>query len=258
MESVSHSGRETAYRLVEGHGDGPTTLYIHGSGGTHRVWARQYAPAGPVHPAIALDLSGHGESSDIDTPPGPETLRAYADDVAAVARETDASVLVGNSLGGAVVLAVLRDGLLDLDGVVLAGTGAKLAVHETLRTQLCEDFPAAIETLHQNGLLATDDPKLHEQSRTQLRETGQAVTLRDFLTCHQFDIRGTLSELDTPALALVGEEDTLTPPSYHEYLADKLPDCRYVELPGAAHLAMLDAPVAFNEAVATFVQDLAE
>jgi len=255
MEYVTHDGRETAYRSVRAAGDGPTVLYVHGSGGTHRVWAHQYAPAGPVHPAVALDLSGHGDSADIDAEPGPGTLRAYAADVSAVARATGASVLVGNSLGGAVVLAILRDGLLDPDGVVLAGTGAKLAVHESLRTQLRADFPAAVGTLH-DDLLATADPELREQSRAQLRETGREVTLRDFLTCHRFDVRDCLGDLATPALAVVGDRDRLTPRSSHEYLARHLPNCELVVLPDAAHLAMLDRPTAFNDALAAFVEGL--
>jgi len=252
MERVSHDGRETAYRIVRADGDGPTVLYVHGSGGTHRVWAHQYAPSGPAHPAVALDLSGHGESTDVDTDPGPGTLRAYAADVCAVARVTGASVLVGNSLGGAVVLAILRDDLLDPAAVVLAGTGAKLAVHESLRTQLRGDFPGAVEMLHDDGLLATADPRLNEESRTQLRETGREVTLRDFLTCHQFDVRDCLGDLPTPALAVVGDEDSLTPPSSHEYLAAHLPDCELTVLSDAAHLAMLDRPAAFNDALAAF------
>ena len=98
METVTHDGRETAYRLARPEGPGPTTLYVHGSGGNHRLWAAQYGPDGPAHPAVAVDLSGHGESEDIDTDPGPATLSAYAADVAAVAEATDAAVLTGNSL----------------------------------------------------------------------------------------------------------------------------------------------------------------
>jgi 3-oxoadipate enol-lactonase len=157
-----------------------------------------------------VDLSGHGDSADIDTPPGPETLAAYAADVAAVASGVDADVLVGNSLGGAVVF----------------------------------------ETLHADSrLLHNPDETLREQSVDVLRSVGRRVTRRDFLTCHTFDVRDRLDEVDVPALAVVGEHDSLTPPSYHEYLAAELPDCSLTVIEDAAHLAMLEQPAAFNDAV---------
>ena len=59
--------------------------------------------------------------------------------------------------------------------------------------------------------------------------------------------------VSTPALAVVGAHDRLTPPWYHEALAEGLPDCGLVTLPDAAHLAMLETPAAFNEALTAFL-----
>ena len=255
MKHVAHSGRETAYRHTRPDGDGPTTLYVHGSGGTHQLWVHQYGPRGPAHPAVALDLSGHGDSTDIDTEPGPETLAAYAADVAAVARATDADVLVGNSLGGAVLFEVVLEGHYEPSGVVFAGTGAKLAVHESVRTLLAEEFEQVIDMLHQaSWLFADPDPALLEQSKATLLATGQEVTRRDLLTCHTFDVRDRLGELEMPALAVVGEDDSLTPPAYHDYLSTHIPGCERATIENAAHLAMLEQPEAFNATLETFVR----
>jgi pimeloyl-ACP methyl ester carboxylesterase len=255
METVSHDGRETAYRLV---GSGPARiLYVHGSGATHRVWAAQYGPDGPARPATALDLSGHGDSDDVDTAPGPATLDAYARDVTAVAEAAGADVLVGTSLGGAVCLHVALETPFDPAGLVLAGTGAKLAVHEDLRAWLADDFERAVEFLHgPDRLFHNADKRVVERSTDELRETGQAVTRRDFLTCHRFDVRDRLAEIGTPALAVVGEHDRLTPPAYHEHLADNMPACEYVEVGSAAHLAMAERPDAFNRPVERFLDSV--
>jgi 3-oxoadipate enol-lactonase len=252
MDSVTHHGRRTAYRTV---GDGPARiLYVHGSGATHRLWGHQYAPDGPASPAVALDLSGHGESADVDAEPGPETLDAYAEDVVAVARETGADVLVGNSLGGAVVLTVALDTAFDPEGLVLAGTGAKLAVKEELRTMLDDDFETAVDVLHGENMLFHDpDDRTLARSKETMRAVGQRITRRDFLACHTFDVRDRLDELSVPALAVVGEHDSLTPPTYHEYLAEELPDCEYATIEGAAHLAMAERPDAFNDTVSRFL-----
>jgi len=256
METVTHDGRETAYRLTRPDAEGPTALYVHGSGGTHHVWAAQYGPDGPTHPAAALDLSGHGASEDIETDPGPETLRAYGADVAAVARATGADVLVGNSLGGAVVQHVLLADRVDVSAAVLAGTGAKLAVTEELRTWLAEDFERAIDALHGEDMLFHDaDERTEQRSRETMREVGRAVTERDFLTCHTFDVRDRVGELDVSLLALVGEHDRLTPPAYHEYYVENAPDATLSVLADAAHLAMVEQPGAFSGAVASVLED---
>jgi len=81
---------------------------------------------------------------------------------------------------------------------------------------------------------------------------GQAVTRRDFETCHRFDVRDRLSEIDVPTLAVCGEHDHLTPPAYHESLAAKVPAATMAMVPKAAHLAMAERPTAFNEALAGF------
>jgi len=256
METISHDGRETAYRVARPDGEGPTVLYVHGSGGNHRVWARQYGPDGPSHPAVALNLSGHGESATVDTEPGPSTLDAYARDVAAVARETDAEVLVGNSLGGAVLFRTVLDDRYTPEAAVFAGSGAKLAVHERIRSMLADDYEAVIEFLHEGSrLLYRPEADRLEQSTAAMREAGQAITRRDYLSCHTFDVRDSLDEFDVPALALVGEHDGLTPPSYHEYLAEELPDCELSVVEDAAHLAMIEQPEAFNEALRTFIEE---
>ena len=256
METVTHHGRTTAYRLARPDAAGPTALYVHGSGASHAVWAAQYGPDGPTHPAVAVDLSGHGESEDVDTEAGPATLDAYADDVLAVARTTGADVLIGNSLGGAVVQHVLLERKWVPAAAVLAGSGAKLAVRDDLREWLTADFDRAVEFLHGVGrLFQHPTERMRERSVAEMRATGQAVTARDYLTCHRFDVRDRVSDIDVPVLAVVGEEDHLTPVAYHEFFAEELPNCTLSVIPDAAHLAMVERPAAFNEAVAAFLAD---
>lgn len=252
MDTVSHDGRTTAYRRTD-FGDGPRVCYIHGAGGSHEVWVEQYGDhEGP--PAVAVDLSGHGDSDDVATDHGTETLDAYADDVVAVCEETDATVLCGNSMGGAVAMWVALERDIDLEGLVLSDTGAKLGVDEGFRESLARNFESAVASLHTPKTLFFDpDDDLVEVSKRGLLTTGQSVTIRDFETCDRFDIRDRLEELTTPALAICGEHDPLTPPSFHEYLEAELPDCQYVEIGATAHMPMLERPDVFNDAVRTFL-----
>lgn len=254
METVEHHGRTTAYRRPDV--DGRPVLFVHGSGADHRVWVHQYGRPDAAYAGVAVDLSGHGDSDDVDVdaPPGPATLDAYADDVLAVASAVGARVLVGNSLGGAVLLHVALERSFEADGFVLCGTGAKLGVREDLLDLLDGDFEAFVDTAHAPDVLFHDAPPDHEDaSRAAMAEVGPAVTRRDFRTCDGFDVRDRLGEIESPCLAITGEADLLTPPAFHEYLAEELPDCELALVPAAAHLSFLERPDAWNERLDTFL-----
>lgn len=252
---IDHHGRTTSYRRT---GDtGPTLVCVHGSGGTHAVWKGQLARLSSEYEVVALDLGGHGDSDDVDTDPGPETLAAYAADVLAVARETDADVLVGNSLGGAVVQHILLERDFDPAAAVLAGSGARLSVAEDLLGWLDEDFERAVEFLHgPDRLFHEPDERYLALSTEAMYDVGQSVTRRDYRTCDAFDVRGRLGEIEVPVLAVTGAHDQLTPPWFHEFLADELPEGRWETIPDAAHLSMLERPDAFNGVLEAFLDDV--
>ena len=257
MDRVTHHGRETAYRRSDRGGDGASLLFVHGSGGSHGVWKSQFR-LGTDRPVVALDLSGHGESDDVGAEPGYETLSAYVDDVLAVARETGARVLVGHSLGGAVALTAAVERELPLNGLVLTGTGARLAVLDDLLSWLDDDFDRAVEFLHAPDRLFHDpDDRLLDLSHEAMSDAGREVVRRDFRTAHAFDARDSLDEVTAPSLAVVGEYDRLTPPWYHESLAAEMPNCEMVAVGDAAHLAMLEHPEAFNDALSGFLDRVA-
>ena len=256
MKTIDHRGRETAYEYADRGGDGPPICFVHGSGGSSAVWKSQHRLA-DRYPVVAVDLSGHGASDDIDATPGYSTLSAYADDVIAVASETDARILCGSSLGGAVVLHIaIERADFEPEALILTATGAKLGVLEDLLTWLEHDFDRAIEFLHGEDSFFHDvDERLRERSIEQLQSCGREIVLRDFLTCHRFDVRDELSGIETPTLVIYGDRDRLTPPQYHEYLADEISNSTLVEIEDAAHLVMIERPARFNDAIDTFLTE---
>ena len=63
--------------------------------------------------------------------------------------------------------------------------------------------------------------------------------------CHAlsvFDVRDRLAEVAPPLRAIAGAEDTVTPPSRLQEVADQVPDGRLVVLDGVAHLAPVERP----------------
>lgn len=255
VPTVSHHGRKTAYEITPG--EGPTVCCVHGSGGDKAVWKAQRAHLGV--PVVALDLTGHGDSADANLEAGDSARAAYVDDTLAIVEDLDADVLVGNSLGGSVVLEALLDHEPDVQAAILVGAGAKLGVMESLRTWLASDWDRAIEFLHGPDRLFHDpDERLRKLSADAMRVVGQDVTKRDYLTRHEFDVRDRLDQLNQPILAFTGETDQLTPPRFHRFLSRECPRARSALVPNAAHLSMLEAPRAANRLISEFVGAVCE
>ena len=258
MERVSHHGRVTAYRHTDRSPSSSGVVFVHGSGATQELWSGQRELTSR-YPVVTLDLSGHGESTDIDATAGYATLSAYVDDVLAVLDATGSSVLVGNSLGGAVVMTALLEREPPVEAAVLTGTGGRLGVLDDLLEWLQTDFERAVDFLHGPDRLFHDpDPTVRDRSIATMRACGREVTYRDFLTCHRFDVRDRLGEITVPTLVVYGEHDQLTPPWFHEYLADELANATLAEIEDAAHLAMVERRQVFNEALATFLDETLE
>ncbi|HVE82825.1 MAG TPA: alpha/beta fold hydrolase, partial [Myxococcales bacterium] len=65
-----------------------------------------------------------------------------------------------------------------------------------------------------------------------------------------------LARFAGPSLVVVGQKDAITPPARAQELAKLLQGSKLVEIPGAGHLANLEAPGPVNEAMVEFVGSL--
>lgn len=225
-------------------------VFVHGSGGDGRVWRDQVAG---LANARAVTLPGHPDGARC------ETVEAASDWLHAElpAPGDEGRVLVGHSLGGAIVLQYALDHGTSLAGIVLIGSGARLRVHPaTLATlERCieepDDFPKVFEDWYR---------KLPEDFRRELHDLsmalGPACFLDDLRACHRFDVMDRLGEIDLPALALVGSDDAMTPPKYSAYLAEHLPRGELCVIEGGTHFVFAEQPEAVNRALGAFVASL--
>jgi pimeloyl-ACP methyl ester carboxylesterase len=62
-----------------------------------------------------------------------------------------------------------------------------------------------------------------------------------------------LAQVTVPTTIVVGDEDTVTPLSDAEHMQRAVAGSALVTIPGAGHMANLEAPDAFNEAMRTFL-----
>src|SRR6266511_2890273 len=119
-------------------GSGPPLLLVHGLGGAASNWMELAPLLAGRHRLLVPDLPGHGGSTAL---PAVSGLEPFADRVALVAEREGMlpAPVVGNSLGGMVVLrlALRRPG--DVQAVVLAGA-AGLSVGNVWGRQLLSIF----------------------------------------------------------------------------------------------------------------------
>jgi len=163
-------------------------------------------------------------------------------------------ILVGHSLGGAIVQLY---GLKYPDGVkalVLIGSGARLRVLPAYLTALEEiitDETAWRRYLEEE--YSTIDPEVRQALVEEGMQIGPAVTLNDYRCCDKFDIMDKVHTIKLPTLAICGSEDNKTPVKYTRYLADKIEAATQVVIDGASHWVHLEKPKEVNQAIDEFL-----
>jgi len=232
----------------------PSLLFIHGAGCNASVWEAQSEYFAGKHPIYLLELPGHGGSS----PEGEALISSYSAWVRLAASSLFAGkpfVLAGHSMGGAVVLETAVDPPETLTGIVLVGTGARLAVTRIIFQMLQEDPEAFFHTIGQFAFSPSTPIEKRELFVRTVRQCPRAVIFNDFKACDGFDIRNRLDRIRVPALILCGADDQLTPTKFSAYLQANIASSRLITIPEAGHLVMIEKPAAVNQAIETFLAE---
>lgn len=235
-------------------------VFLHAFPLNAAMWARQAEALAPRR-VLAPHFPGFG-----GRPPVEATLDTFA---RAVLTDMDAAgigraVVVGLSMGGytafrlhalapervaALVLADTRAGADDDAGRAKRTDQAARARREGVGWLADAMVPALLgETTRRErpGVVAQVRALVAQADAEGVARALEAMRARP-------DSTPDLARIRVPVLALVGEEDTLTPPAEARRIAESVPDGRLAVLPGVGHLANLEAPEAFDAALAEFV-----
>lgn len=248
---------------VEMRGDGPALLLVHGFPLDRTLWDHQVATLARWR-RIAPDLRGAGAS---DAPDAGYSMAAYADDLAKLLDRlrVDRAVVAGLSMGGYVAFEMWRRHRERVMGLILLDTRAEADNAEARRGRdemiaLARGRgSAAIAERMVPRLLGRStqqaQPQLVEQVRGVVLGTpvdglvGALTAMRD-----RSDSASLLPSIDVPTLVVVGEEDVLTPPALSRAMAAAIPAAGVTAIPGAGHLAPLEAPTAVSRVIAQFLE----
>lgn len=228
----------------------PSILLVHGSGGYKELYRQQITGLSGRANAAAIDLPGHGDT------PGPG-LTEVSDYAAWLARFLAAGpvrpVVLGHSLGGAVALQTALDHPELLSGLILMGSGARLRVMPQFLAGLAENYQATIQGGLSFSYADGADPTLVAEGIKNMLNTPAELVFGDFSACDRFDVMDRVAGVTLPTMALVGDQDRLTPLKYSQHLATVMPNCRVKVIAGAGHMTNLERPGEVTEAIAEFL-----
>jgi pimeloyl-ACP methyl ester carboxylesterase len=221
-------------------------ILVHGAGGSRLDWPKSLRRL-PVANTIVLDLPGHGKSAG----PARQSIADYAKVAVAFmdALRLNEALLMGHSMGGAVVQQLALDYPDRVVGLILIGTGAKLRVHPLILDRILSD-QSAVANLLAEWFWSPDTPADVRQMTVEGNMAVDPQTLfHDYAACDAFDIRSRLHEIRAPVLVISGDQDRMTPVNYGEYLREHLPLAELVVIKGGGHMMALEQPDLVAEAV---------
>jgi 3-oxoadipate enol-lactonase len=237
-------------------GEGTPLVLLHGVGSVARTWDAQLAELSDRWRCIAVDLRGSGESRA----PAPSiSIDAFAADAAELVRALDGPAHVcGLSLGGVVALRLAATEPEAVRSLVIADSwayhpAAAAALPERLRVIDATDMDELARQRMPAVYGPAAPPALVERGIAAMAAKDRACYRRSNEVLWGTDLREEALRIRAPALVLVGERDTVTPPPLSEELASLLPDARYALIPDAGHLSNEENPAAFNVAVREFL-----
>ncbi len=220
------------------------------------LWSAVAAALADDFQVVGWDLPGHGTNSDSDPDLGTVSVASLAADVleAVDALGTDlrppAFHYAGDSVGGAVGLRLLLDAPERVLSATLLCTGARIGTAESWQERIdsirASGTPALVTSSAERWFgpgFVDREPAAASALLHALSDADDAGYAAVCGALAEHDVRDRLGEIRGRVLAIAGSHDVATPPATVREIADGVPGARYVELPGVAHLAPVEAPV---------------
>jgi 3-oxoadipate enol-lactonase len=227
-------------------GTGVPVLLVHGYPLDHTIWLPLVPFLKDQARLILPDLRGFGRSP---IPDGPSSMRIYAEDLLRMmdGLRIEKVVIGGHSMGGYVCLAFAHHYLDRLAGLALVSSQSFPDTDERRKSRIAtaeEVAQQGVKKVAQNmAPRLTSQPKLIKTLETLISHTNPAGVIGALKgMADREDATPWLSSIHIPALVIYGEKDTLISPDLSKAAVTHLTNGWAVEIPGAMHMPMMEAP----------------
>ena len=252
---------------VHDEGSGPPILFVHGFPLNHSMWRAQLETFATNHRVIAPDLRGFGDS---DVTEGTVTMEQHADDLATLLDALNVNepvILCGLSMGGYIAWQFLQKyperlrALILCDTRAIADTPEGVENRKRLAKMVVENGSAAVASAMLPNLFSPATGERDQSVIDELRQTiastsPQGIAAAALGMAERPDVTSLLSNIETPTLLIVGEDDGISTPEEMRSIAAAMPNAAIFEVPNAGHMAPLENPVAVNMVIRQFLNDL--
>jgi pimeloyl-ACP methyl ester carboxylesterase len=250
MKKIKVNNIELAY---ERHGKGMPLLLLHGYPLDHHLWDEVIPLLENTFDLIIPDLRGFGESSTIETP---YTMNDYASDIAGLLDHLDIeqAAIAGHSMGGYVALAFawLYSERINALGLV----GSQALADPPDRKDGRYKTAADIAENGISGVVETMTPKFTVDLKWQAyaRKTMEAQQPLAYIgalkaMAERVGFTPLLSTIKYPVVVVHGDADALIPIERAREVKAALPKSHLVEIKGAGHIPMCEAPQEMAQAL---------
>ncbi len=238
-------------------------IFIHGFPYNSTMWSQQIKKLKESYYCVAYDVRGLG-----DTPPGDGqfTMEMFVDDLFSVIDGLDLEkpVIAGFSMGGYIALRAIEREPDKFLALILSDTKSE-ADDDAGRLKRAN----AINTIDKEGMdkFASDFVPMTfgQNAPQQIQETYNAI-LEQAKKESPIGVKGcllamaartdtslVLGNIQVPTLLLVGEQDTLTPPTVMQQMHERISNSEMITIPGAGHMTPIENPEVVTQSIQDFL-----
>jgi 3-oxoadipate enol-lactonase len=246
-------------------GQGAPLVFIHGFPLDHTMWRYQIDEFQKSHRVLAIDLPGFGQSS---APRSEMSIIGFADSIAEFLQRVgieEKVTLCGLSMGGSIALQFALRHPEKLARLILCDCRAAVDTPEAqkMRLDLAErvlkEGPEFVATAMPARLFALgtieQQPEVVQSIQAVIRATASAsVAGGSRALAHRLDVIPRLGEICVPTLIIVGSEDVISTVDEMKVMAERIPGSQHVVIPGAGHMAPLEAPDLVNAEIKAWLK----
>lgn len=250
------------YYELGGNPNGRTIAMTHGIGGSGETWAQVAEGLGRTYQTLTWDVRGHARSG---RPPAGYSIAQFAADLAGLLDSLNIpdAVIMGSSMGGTITQRFILDFPQKTAAAVIMSTSSEVNEAGRARWEGQADFIEAngmrafIEQgrpAEQTAEYLAAHPEIVEAAERRIANNPDGKVYAQVARAVAFyNYTAELEQVRPPALVLVGDKDTSTPPGGSVIISRRIPDAELHILPGLGHGLEQEDPAQVVELVGDFL-----